>query len=49
MMTTVLSVLRQVLPEDTVHEEETHGLQHGREEGHRHAKVHPQPGDANIF
>lgn len=44
MSQSVPSVFRQVLPEDPVYEEETHGLQHGGEEGHRHAQVHPQPG-----
>lgn len=39
-----LTVFRQVLPADPVHEEETHGLQRRREEGYRHAQVHPQPG-----
>lgn len=48
MKVLVLSVLRQVLPEDPVHEEKTHRLQHRREEGHRHAQVHPQPGDADA-
>lgn len=38
------SVFGQVLLEDAVDEEEAHGLQHGGEEGHGHAQVHPQPG-----
>lgn len=42
------AVFGQVVPAHAVHEEETHRLQHGGQEGHWHAQVHPQPGDG-IF
>lgn len=42
-------MLGQVVPEDAVHEETTHRLQHRREEGYGHAEVHPQPGNCFSF
>jgi len=39
-----VSVFRQILPPDPIHEKTSHWQQCWGEKRHWHAKVHPQPG-----